>query len=510
MSRWGLSRADAVRLARAALLAVAAELAGTALLATAAWLLLRAAERPPMAALTVAIVAVRTLALLRGSLRYAERLAGHDVVLSAVGRLRERVYRALLPHRDRRARDADLLARVVSDVDAAQDAVLRCLLPAVVAGLTGVIAVAVALLVAPAVAGVLALGLLVAGVALPYGCARASAAAACRAAPIRAALGERTVDLVRGAAELSAYGATGVALAAAEADARALARAERTGAVVALSAAGTLVQWATVVAACLLAAPSGGPVAAAVALGTLGVFEAVLPLTAAAQRWVAVGGSLRRLRDLLDAPAPVAGTRPVPEGPLCLRAERLTGRPGLSTVDLELPQGSRVALLGPNGSGKTTLLDCMAGLVAPASGRVTLDGRDLAEYTGLPEVITTTATAHVFRGSVRDNLLLTSPSAGAEELRAACRAADLDVDLDQDALTLSGGQRQRLVLARAVLARPRVLLLDEPAEGLDAGHGERVLAGVLRACPDVTVVLATHTEPPADFTKVFLRNNVPS
>jgi len=85
-----LSTKDLLRLAWAGALAAGAELAGLGLMATAAWLLLRAAERPPLAALTVAIVAVRTLALMRGGLRYAERLAGHEVVLRRLGALRER------------------------------------------------------------------------------------------------------------------------------------------------------------------------------------------------------------------------------------------------------------------------------------------------------------------------------------------------------------------------------------------------------------------------------------
>ncbi|HWO66338.1 MAG TPA: thiol reductant ABC exporter subunit CydC, partial [Umezawaea sp.] len=114
------------RLALAAFAAVPAELSGVALTATAVWLVVRAADQPPMAALTVAIVAVRALALSRGVLRYAERLAGHDAVLRHLADLRGRVYESLLRQPVRR-HSGDLVTRLVSDVDAVQDVILRCL-----------------------------------------------------------------------------------------------------------------------------------------------------------------------------------------------------------------------------------------------------------------------------------------------------------------------------------------------------------------------------------------------
>src|SRR3954471_21797354 len=163
---WGVARKDFLRLLRAALLGAGAELAALALMATAAWLLLRAAERPPLEALTVAIVAVRTLALVRGGLRYAERLAGHEVVLRWLGALRARVYEALVP--GTRYSGGDLVTRLVSDVDALQDAVLRWLLPAGGAGLRGAVAVAITATASAAATVALGAGLLTAGALLPW------------------------------------------------------------------------------------------------------------------------------------------------------------------------------------------------------------------------------------------------------------------------------------------------------------------------------------------------------
>ncbi|MDA2814901.1 thiol reductant ABC exporter subunit CydC, partial [Nocardiopsis sp. RSe5-2] len=108
------------RVLAAAGVAVGAELASVALTGTAAWLISRAAQQPPIAALGLAIVGVRALALVRGPLRYADRLLGHDAVLAAVAGLRARVFSALVPlapHGSSVFRGGDLLTRFVDDVD---------------------------------------------------------------------------------------------------------------------------------------------------------------------------------------------------------------------------------------------------------------------------------------------------------------------------------------------------------------------------------------------------------
>ncbi|MFD8494364.1 thiol reductant ABC exporter subunit CydC [Amycolatopsis sp. NPDC059657] len=475
------------RLIRAALIAACAELAGLALMATAAWLLLRAAEQPPLAALTVAIVAVRTLALLRGGLRYAERLTGHEVVLRYLSVLRTRVYRSIAPQR---YSSGDLVDRLVSDVDAMQDAVLRCLLPAAVAGLVGLTAVTATSFASIGSALALLGGLLVAGVVLPL--------CAMRTPPRRTDLARHTVELITGRRELIAYDAHAPALAAAHKVVDTLAARDRAVSAKTsfLAALGILTQLGTAVAVCLLAGTSA-PVTAAMTLGTITAFEVVLPLTAAAQRWVEVRASAARVRALLDERPTPCETDIVTTGHFHLDkvTVRYPGRaPALVDIDLDLPPGKRVGLLGPSGSGKSTLLHTLLGLTEP-TGRITVDGRPM-ETCDLPPLISgALADAHVFHTTVRENLLLARPEATEDEVRAACAIADLDVDLDRDAGAdgdaLSGGQRQRLILARAVLAAPRVLVLDEPVEGLDPAHGDVVLAEVLARATG-TVVLATH------------------
>ncbi|SFQ34881.1 thiol reductant ABC exporter subunit CydC [Amycolatopsis rubida] len=477
-----------MKLVRAALLSVGAELAGLGLTGTAAWLLMRAAEQPPLAALTLAIVAVRVFALARGGLRYAERLAGHDVVLRYLGSLRTRVYQALLPRRVAEHSGADLVTRLVSDVDAVQDAILRLALPAVVAGTVGIAVMIFACLVNLPLAGIILIGLITAGLLLiPRGTAPES----------RAELAERTVELVLGRDELIAYGWEQREKARAATIIRKLAAdSRRTGRRLALTtAAGVAVQFATTTAVALLS-PANIPVTAALALTTMALFELVLPLIPAAERIPEIRTSLSRVRAVLSAPEPAP--EPVP-GPGHFRLTNVgVQHPGrraaLEGIDLDLPPGTRLGVLGPSGAGKTTLLHVLLGFVSPTSGSITVDGRPVAGPH--PAVISgALADAHVFATTVRENLLLASPEATDDDLRAACETAGFDLPLDrdtgQDGDALSGGQRQRLLLARAVLAAPPVLVLDEPVEGLDPAHGDEVLARVLAQAKG-TVVLVTH------------------
>ncbi|WP_055478685.1 thiol reductant ABC exporter subunit CydC [Sphaerimonospora mesophila] len=504
------------RLVLAALAGAAADLAGVALIAAAAWLITRAAERPPLAALSVAIVAVRAFATTKGIFRYGERLSGHDVALRAQAGTRERLYRALIPTGPLPRRGADLLSRMVDDTEAVQDLLVRCLLPAVAALLTGVAAVSVAAFLLPAAALALCAGLLAAGLVLPAGTAAAARRWSARLAPARAELAARVADLVHGAADLTACGARDQAIDAAMASDTRLARLERGRArinAVAL-AVGMLAQGLTVVAVVLIAqAAAVDRVATAVlALTSLVAFEPVLPLAAAGERFAGVLAALRRLREIAATPPAVAAPAtpaPPPEPPLTVEIENLVVRhgdrePALKGVDLTLTPGRRVAVIGPSGAGKSTLLAALMRTVDIESGEIRVNGVDIrafapddvrARMTGL------TQDPYVFQASLRDNMRLAGPEASDAELARAVRRARLDgwaertgwdAVLGEDGRTVSGGQLQRLALARALLFDPPVLLLDEPAEALDEETADLLMADLLDATRGRTTLLVTH------------------
>ncbi|GLX01168.1 thiol reductant ABC exporter subunit CydC [Microtetraspora sp. NBRC 16547] len=504
------------RLVVAALAGSAADLAGVALIASAAWLITRAAEQPPLTALSVAIVGVRAFATGKGVLRYAERLTGHEVALRAQASTRERLYESLIPAGPLRQRGADLLSRMVDDTEAVQDLLVRCLLPAVAALLTGIAAVVIGAFLLPAAALVLALGLLLTGVLLPAGTGAAARRWSARIAPARADLAARVADLVHGAADLAAYGAKERALAdGMAADAR-LATLERGQARINATALGlgVLLQGATVATVVLVAqAAELGQVATAVlALTSLVSFEPVLPLAAAGERFAGVTAALRRLAEIQATPVMVAepaSPAPPPEAPVTVEVRDLVVRhgdrgPALDGVSLTLTPGRRVAIVGPSGAGKSTLLSALMRTVDIESGDIRINGVDVRSYTTDDVRATMTGLTqdpYVFQASFRDNLRLAGPEASEDELAQAVRRARLDAwahrtgwdtVLGEDGRTVSGGQLQRLALARALLFDPSVLLLDEPAESLDEETADALTADLLDATRGRTTLLVTH------------------
>lgn len=523
-----LARPYLGRLVGAGLLAAGTELAGLALMATATWLLVTAAQRPPLDALTVAIVAVRALAISRGVLRYTERLAGHDAVLRIITDVRARVFGTLIgrptPPADHRSGDA--LSRLVSDVEAVQDLLLRVLVPATGATAVALLAIAGTATISPAAALPLAVGLLVAGVLLPAAATALTRHTADRIAPLRGALATDAVDLTQGAAELAAFGATASALDRAAGRARELARLERRLAVAgwALDGCGTLVAGATAAAVVITAlrADVDGVLVAVLAVGTLTAVEATLALVGAARQWSQLRAALHRVTALLLPDPPATDPAVVAADPDRSAVEhpghtceidavevryRDDAAPALDGVSLDLPAGRRLAIVGPSGAGKSTLLGVLTGALRPTAGTAILDGVPLWAYE--PEqraalVGGLLAEAYVFHATVRDNLLLGRADATAEELTAATATAGLDgwvreqpagwdTIVGEDGAQLSGGQRQRLALARALLAAPGVLVLDEPTEGLDPAAADRVLVAVLASlAPDRSLVLVTH------------------
>ena len=531
-------------------LGAAAWLAGVVLTGAAAWLLVRAATLPPVLTLSAAVVLVRASAVARPLLRYLERLVAHDVAFSRLGARRAAVYADLIPRvpAPRLHRRGELLTRIVNDVDAQVDGLLRGRLPARSAVVAlGLAAVAAALAV-PAVGVPLAAGLAVAAGLAPALAARQAARREVATGLARAQLRDAVVETVDGLEELAAPGRAGRSGAPAtvsggrarsvpEMRSQVLARLEARGARAAGMAAGVAqLGWGvTVVGAAVALSRVDGLApewAAVLLLGIVALGEpvAVLPDAAIARRQARSAD--RRLAALAAEPS-TSQLSPSELSPSELSSgQPSSGQPGadggggqltdgwgdvvvrglvagwdparepaLRGVDLDLPLGVRLAVTGPSGGGKSTLAAVLARLLDPRAGVVTIGGRDART---LPDCLVRRRIAlvsddadHIFASTVRENLRLARPDADDRMLAAALHDVglgdwDLGTFLGAGGSTVSGGQRRRFATARALLADPALLILDEPTEGLDQPGAEALMADLLDAAAGRTVLLLTH------------------
>lgn len=453
-------------------------------------------------------------------------------------------------------RRGDLLARVGADVDTVGDAVVRGLLPAAVAAVLGLgTALAMALFL-PAAGLALALCLVLAGVVSPALAARAARTSEARAVDARAAVASVSLGVLDAPGPVTVAGLLPRELDALRSADAALARAVDAGArPAALSAAlGQLAVGLAVLAALLLGVPAltSGTIApvelAVLVLTPLAAFEATAVLPAAAIQVQRSRAAAARVLALLDEaaghgtepdgpgrerPVGAGAARALDDDPAAATAGPATAgavggvaHPGPATLaardlacgwperepvvrglDLDVRPGRSVAVVGPSGTGKTTLLLTLAGLLAPRGGRLDLGG---APLDALPRpdvtsrVVLTTEDAHVFETTVLENLRVARGDVTEDEAHAALDRAGLTAwlaglpdglatPLGADGRSVSGGERRRLLLARALLSRAPLLLVDEPAEHLDTATADRLVRDLLTTGAHA---LPTGPEPP--------------
>ncbi|MFD4009990.1 ABC transporter ATP-binding protein [Streptomyces albidoflavus] len=482
--------------------------------------------RPPStatAALLLALVAVRALATWR------EMDLSHDLAYRVLALLRVRVFDGIArsaPARIAGRRSGDLASTALGDVEALEFFYAHALAQLLA---TGTVFTASAALLGTREPWLLALVLPAAALllALPVLDGRGRAARGARTRAALADLSAETVETFDGLRELLAFGALHRRRARLRAYGRRLARAQR--AEQSWEAGAAALRDLLVVAAVIGVVAVAGhsavegrlhgawtPAAMALALGALApVADAAASLGQA--------GSLRaaaaRVRAAAEAPAgaPEPSTpRPLPEGPLGLRLRGVRfgygSTPVLDGVDLTVRPGETVALVGASGAGKSTCAHLLARYWDPQEGTVTLvpeDGRppvalrDLADAELRTAVAVVGQEAPLFHGTLAENLLLAAPDAPPDALDRAVRACGVDVlaaglpdglgtAVGERGATLSGGQRARVALARALVAAPRVLVLDETTAHLDHTGDAELAAALAATAPGRATLVIAH------------------
>jgi ATP-binding cassette subfamily C protein CydCD len=522
------------RFAGAVLLSSAAALFSVSLTAVSGWLIVRASQEPNVMLLLVAIVGVRFFGIGRAALHYGEQLVTHDAVFTSIGSVRMRLWNALArrgPGLRRLLTGGTSIDYLVLTADRIRDLAPRVILPIGAGLLTALGAlIAVFLLDPPAtvvLAGCLALCL---AVAPPLALA-ADRRAGREQARLRSRLGRRFASLVAAAADLRANGVDRpVRAELSRLDREAGGRARRAAwalgigqAVVTASCCATAVAMLPVVLPAARAGTLPPEIVAVLALLPLGLIEPFLLLVGAVQSWPVLAQSLAsadeldppRERDAARASSAVPGI--APERIRGLRLTDLGARwpgapePVFSHVNAELGTGDWLVVSGPSGAGKSTLLSLLLGYLEPAAGRYELDGVDIRGYdpTALRRRFAwAPQEGHLFDSTIRGNLLLARPHddrPSDDELREVLRRvglgsllgtlpAGLETRVGPHGSHLSGGQRQRLAVARTLLTRADVILLDEPTAHLDHEAADALLADLRAATEDKLTVLVTHRD----------------
>ncbi len=503
------------------LLGVTALGAAIALGGTAAWLIARASQQPPVLYLTVAATSVRLFGVSRALARYLSRLASHKVALTGMDNLRNNLYDELAAAPGTKLstlRRGDLMTRAGADVDEVGNVVVKTLLPALVAAIVGVGTVGVITIISPAAGIILALSLVVSGIIAPALIARSVRLAESQGADARTDIAATSLAILEGATELSMAGTLKRArrsLDRAEGElSAALARSARLSAFA--RGLDVCAMGVAVIGALLIGIPqtTSGALAqallAVIVLVPLSSFEGVAELTPAAAQLVRSAQAARRICSLLDEEAP-AQPHDVPEGPTVIEARDLAigwpGGPTLVTgISLTLRPGSSLAIVGPSGIGKTTLLATLTGIIPPKSGSALINGVPAwgADRDQLTSRITMTAEdAHVFATTIYENLRVARASLTrdeASELLARAGLAQwvqslpdgLDTVIGSGGTTVSGGERRRLLMARALAAPAPIMAVDEASEHLDAATADRLMETLLTRSPDRATLVVTH------------------
>ncbi|CAH8219660.1 heme ABC transporter ATP-binding protein/permease CydC [Vibrio aestuarianus] len=465
---------------------------------------------------------VRGFAMGRTAGRWGERVVSHNATFKLLTDLRIFFFQKLaplIPGKVSNLRDADLLNRLVADIDAMDHVYLRLISPVTV-GIFGITALTAFLcwfdLQLGLILGAILLTLLLVWPVLFYKLGKRNGA---ELTQHKAELRITTLDWLQGYSELTLFGAENryreaILSAQNKLLANQFANAHFSGlaqALLMLANGWTLVLiiW---LAADGVAGNQPDPMIALVAFATMASFELLMPIAGAFQHLGQTLTSARRLNDvtLADPEVQFPAETTSHSGQFDIEFSNLNfhypdgDQRVLNNVNLHIPAGHRVAIVGQTGSGKSTLMQLLSRYWDPQQGEIAIAGTPLKNWneSDLRKTISVVSQrVDVLNGTLRDNLAMADPTANDEQLAHALTQVGLtklledqglDAWLGEGGRQLSGGEKRRIGIARAFLHNGSILLLDEPTEGLDKQTEQQITALFKKHFANKTVIFITH------------------
>lgn len=497
-----------------------AGIAGVCLFSLSGYLISQTVFAPPLYTLIVLTSLVKILGLLRAGSRYAERLYSHRATFSLLSRLRTSFFAKLVPLTPGilgKKRSGELLARIVGDVESLQHYFLRVAYPPIIVVMVFLATVLFTSAFSIWIACLFVVGMLATAFGVPALVLLGQRRIHGRVRRQRAAFSTEVTELLYGFRDLKVYGqlkqrekllqhASAVLSAEQQASAVHLLRGQSLHTFVTY-----LISWGVLLlgAYLIMDGSLAGVFLAMLVMASLTVFEEAAPMATLPAYKQDSEHAAKRLAEIVHAADVMA---PQPSGMLSVNQavsvelRRVTfqyedeWRPALQNVSLHFPAGSKTAIVGPSGSGKTTIVELLLKLRIPTKGEIRLHDVSIQE---LDEASIWEASnvvlqhSHFFRGTIRDNLLLDAEHHDDHELSAILDKVQLpnqslDVAVDEKGENLSDGEKQRLALARAMLRKGRLWLLDEPTSSLDYITEQRVFRQLLEQAQDDTLILICH------------------
>ncbi|EKO3430076.1 cysteine/glutathione ABC transporter ATP-binding protein/permease CydC [Vibrio fluvialis] len=465
---------------------------------------------------------VRGFAMGRTAGRWGERVVSHNATFKLLTDLRIFFFEKLapmIPGRVSNLRDADLLNRLVADIDAMDHVYLRLISPVTV-GVLGIAALTALLcwfdMALGLTLGSVLLVLLLVWPVMFYKLGKRNGA---ELTQHKSEMRVATLDWLQGYSELTIFGAESRyrdAIYAAQE--KLLANQKVNASFTGLASALLLLAngWTLVLMLWLAADGVNGqapdPMIALVVFATMASVELLMPIAGAFQHLGQTLTSARRLNEIIlsepDVKFPSEETRH--SGQFDISFENLTfnysggEQPALKDVSLTIPAGNKVAIVGQTGSGKSTLIQLLCRYWDAQQGDIRIAGTRLQEWkeSDLRAAISVVSQrVDILNGSLRDNLIMAKPTANDNELSAMLErvglgklleAPGLDAWLGDGGRQLSGGEKRRIGIARALLHNGPILLLDEPTEGLDKQTEQQIMALFQSHFENKTVIFITH------------------